>query len=237
MQSEKLYADAANDQSLQKLISDAKSRPMSFAQEVDAQGFQTTSFGKPKATRAEPASPAVPPSPPLKTPSSVAYDEPMSTVTSEELALQLKVSRLEIDKELLASNAADAQFREQMKDLVAANQKAVEAIRSEVIAAIAKNGEAFQTLRSDVNVRVASANENTEKLRSDMHKGFSEQHRWFIGVLVTIAIAALTQWFKGHDPQPSQQPQVAPIVINVPSAPVAPQVAPSTAPAAATKGP
>lgn len=85
----------------------------------------------------------------------------------------------------------------------------------------------FADLRAEVKTGISD-------LRAEMHKGSIEIHKWMIGTVIGLFLGfgglflAMSNAMKPAQTATTQQPQTAPIIINVPSTP--PAVPPSTAP-------
>lgn len=97
--------------------------------------------------------------------------ETMTSHSREEIALQFQNARLQVDKDLLAAKQAEAEFRAEIKVM------------------IAHQGETFQTLRSDINKAVGEAGLNVGRLRTEMHKESSVNLRWIVSTMIAIGLA------------------------------------------------
>ncbi|WP_031253909.1 hypothetical protein [Curvibacter lanceolatus] len=97
--------------------------------------------------------------------------ETMTSPSREEIALQFQNARLQVDKDLLAARQAEAEFRAEIKVM------------------IAHQGETFQTLRSDINKAVGEAGLNVERLRTEMHKESSVNLRWIVSTMIALGLA------------------------------------------------
>lgn len=75
----------------------------------------------------------------------------------------------------------------------------------------------FAELRADVKTGIAD-------LRAEMHKGNIEIHKWMIGTVIGLFLGfgglflAMSNAMKPAQTTMAQQPQTAPIIINVPTA-------------------
>lgn len=96
--------------------------------------------------------------------------ETMSSPSHEEIALQFQNARLQVDKDLLATKQAEAEFRAEIKVM------------------IAHQGETFQTLRADVNKAVGEAGLNVERLRTEIHKESSVNLRWIVSTMIAVGL-------------------------------------------------
>lgn len=96
--------------------------------------------------------------------------ETMNSPSREEIALQLQNARLQVDKDLLAAKQAEAEFRAEIKVM------------------IAQQGEAFQTLRTDIHKAVGEAGLNVERLRTEMHKESSVNLRWIVSTMIAVGL-------------------------------------------------
>jgi len=196
-----------------------RAKKSSFSSGTDATSFKTD------ATKNDSSSStfAAVQQPSLKTSDSVAYDEPMTTPSREEIDAKLKASTADL-------RADFAELRSELKADLGSLRVEFADIRSEMKSDMAEVKSALQSARSDH--------------QKDVHEMNANVSRWMlqttlaiIGTIVVGFAGLSVAIFNATKTSSTTAAVPAPVFITVPGAPAAAPAAPSAAAAPASKTP